>query len=138
MKLLVPLADLIQKHKGHADWSELLVGDKNNRITMRSSPKPGHPAQAANRSQSKGKSLLSQRSGISCTRPPTGGTFPKLPVKGYPAVAMTPFPAGNHYYQPREGNIAQSQRSLLDRWSSGVAQERQAPELPFAAMPKIC
>jgi mannose-6-phosphate isomerase-like protein (cupin superfamily) len=34
MKPLVRLADLKAKHKGHADWSELVVYDKNNRAEV--------------------------------------------------------------------------------------------------------
>jgi mannose-6-phosphate isomerase-like protein (cupin superfamily) len=44
MKPLVRLADLKQKHKGHADWSELLVDDKNNRVEVISAP-PGSKVQ---------------------------------------------------------------------------------------------
>jgi len=44
MKPLVRLADLKQKHKGHADWSELLVADKNNRVEVISAP-PGSKVQ---------------------------------------------------------------------------------------------
>jgi mannose-6-phosphate isomerase-like protein (cupin superfamily) len=44
MRPLVRLADLKQKHKGHADWSELLVADKNNRVEVISAP-PGSKVQ---------------------------------------------------------------------------------------------
>ena len=38
MKPLVRLADMKQRHKGQADWSELLVDDKNNRVEVISAP----------------------------------------------------------------------------------------------------
>jgi mannose-6-phosphate isomerase-like protein (cupin superfamily) len=44
MKPLVRLADLEQKHKGHADWTELVVDDKNNTVEVISAA-PGSKVQ---------------------------------------------------------------------------------------------